>query len=476
MNICFATSECVPYAKTGGLADVSGSLPVALDAQGHHVKLFMPLYQSIKTIDHGLVHASDLGSIPVQIGNKRIDFHTWYGKLGDSDVEVYLVDCPTYYHRPGLYTSDRDEDERFILLQLAAFKIMQRYHWSPDVIHCNDWHTALIPAMLRETYSWDELFGKTGSVLTIHNIAYQGQFHESAAHAAGLGGPIQNGSFSFLRTGLLYADAITTVSETYAREIQTSALGAGLDPILASRSADVYGIVNGIDVDAWNPKTDPHIARQYTNRSLGRKAENKRALLEEMGLPFDPDVPVIGIISRFTEQKGFELLEPVLWELVGLPAQFVVLGSGEKRLEDFFGHAAVQLGNSVSACVGFSNELAHRITAGADMFLMPSAYEPCGMNQMYSMRYGTTPIVHKTGGLADTVRDLHEFDAEGTGFSFNDFTPYALKLTVERAVAMFRQTEIWKKMQLRGMKQDFSWASSAQKYVQIYRHVAPRAA
>ncbi|MFV1981101.1 MAG: glycogen synthase, partial [Rhodothermia bacterium] len=323
MNICFATSECVPYAKTGGLADVAGSLPIALDRLGHQVKLFMPLYQSINTMEHHLVHAADLGNITVQIGNKRVAFFTWYGKLGDSDVEVYLIDCPTYFHRPGLYTSDRDEDERFILLQHAAFKIMQRYGWSPDVIHCNDWHTALMPALLRESYSWDKLFGNTGSVLTIHNIGYQGRFHEGSAYAAGLRVPVQSGSFSFLRTGLLYADAITTVSETYAREIQTSSFGAGLDPILASRNADVFGIVNGIDVDAWNPKTDPFIAKHYTSRSLGRKLENKKSLLEDMGLPFDPDVPVIGIVSRFTSQKGLELLEPILWDLVGLPAQFV---------------------------------------------------------------------------------------------------------------------------------------------------------
>ncbi len=475
MNICFATSECVPYAKTGGLADVAGSLPIALDRLGHQVKLFMPLYQSINTMEHHLVHAADLGTIPVQIGDTHVNFYTWYGRLGDSNVDVYLIDCPLYYHRPGVYTSDRDEDERFILLQHAAFKIMQRYGWSPDVIHCNDWHTALMPALLRESYSWDGLFGNTGSVLTIHNIGYQGQFHEGSAYSAGLKGPIQNGSFSFLRTGLLYADAITTVSETYAREIRTRAFGAGLDPILASRSADLFGIVNGIDVDAWNPKTDAYIARRYTSRSLGRKLENKRALLEEMGLPFDPDVPVIGIVSRFTSQKGLELLQPVLRELAGLPAQFVVLGSGDKQLEDFFSHASAWLKDGLAAYIGFSNELAHKITAGADMFLMPSAYEPCGMNQMYSMRYGTIPIVHKTGGLADTVRDFHEFPGEGTGFSFTDFSSSALKHAVERAVGAFHQKEReWAPMQLRGMKQDFSWAISAKKYVDVYGHVVSR--
>jgi starch synthase len=475
MNICFATSECVPFAKTGGLADVAGSLPVALDALGHKVKVFMPLYQSINTIDHGLVHASDLGSIPVQIAGRTAHFYTWYGRLPGSDVDVYFIDCPLFYHRPGLYTNDWDEHSRFILLQHAAFKIMQRYSWSPDIIHCNDWHTALMPAMLISAYRWDALFQKPGTVLTIHNIGYQGQFHASAAEAAGLPGPTVGDSFSFMRSGLFYSDAITTVSETYAREIQTPKFGAGLDPILSARSEDVFGIVNGIDTDAWNPKTDPFIERQYTSRSLGRKLENKKALCEEMGLPFKPEVPLVGIVSRFTSQKGLELLKPVLWDLAGMPVQFVVLGSGDSELEAFFGHASVWLKESLAAYIGFSNELAHKITAGADMFLMPSAYEPCGMNQMFSMRYGTIPVVHKTGGLADTVRDFHEYPDEGTGFSFTDFAPGALVHAFQRAVGAFQQKENeWKPMQLRGMKQDFSWDVSARKYVEVYERVLSR--
>jgi starch synthase len=235
----------------------------------------------------------------------------------------------------------------------------------------------------------------------------------------------------------------------------------------------VFGIVNGIDMDTWNPKTDPFIARQYTSRSLDRKLENKQALLAEMGLPFDPEVPVVGIVSRFTAQKGLELLQPVLWDLAGLPVQFVVLGSGDAKLEGFFGHASVWLKDSLAAYIGFSNELAHKITAGADMFLMPSAYEPCGMNQMFSMRYGTIPIVHKTGGLADTVKDFHESPGEGTGFSFTDFSPGALKHAFERAVGAFRQQESeWRPTQLRGMAKDFSWDVSARQYAQIYEAVA----
>lgn len=479
MNICFTTAECVPYAKTGGLADVAGSLPKALARSGCHVKLFMPLYGSINTIDHNLVYASDLGSIAVQIGSKRIEFHTWFGRLPDSDVEAYFIDCPTYFHRPGLYTSDGDEHERFILLQHAAFKVMQRYGWSPDVIHCHDWHTALMPVMLRETYAWDGLFSDTKSLLTIHNIGYQGRFRQGAVNDAGLpvdkyyrGGPLEfDDTFSFLKAGLVYADAINTVSETYAREIQTSISGAGLDPLLAARSSDVFGIVNGIDTTIWNPGTDTNIAQPFDAGSLNKKLDNKKALLAEMGLPFSRAVPLLGIVSRLTVQKGFELLEPVLWQLADIPIQLVVLGSGEERYENFFKQAAAQFGDRVSVYVGFSDGLAHRITAGADMFLMPSAYEPCGMNQMFSMRYGTIPVVHKTGGLADTVRDFHEFDGAGNGFSFDDFSAHALKQAVERAVSVFRQPAVWRSIQERGMAEDFSWEGSARRYVSLYQHL-----
>jgi len=482
MRVCFVTSECVPYAKTGGLADVAGSLPKALAEAGCEIKVIMPLYGSIRTLDHDLVSSSDLGSMEVDIAGKKVAFSAWYGKLPNSEVDVHFIDCPAYYHRGELYTSDPDEAERFILLQHAAMTIMQRYHWSPDVIHCNDWHTALLPVLVREHYGWDDLFDGTASVLTIHNIGYQGRFSPSTLHLAGLrstgfypGGPYEfEGSFSFLKTGLLFADVITTVSETYAREIQTEAYGAGLERVLRSRSPDLRGVLNGIDLTLWHPNRDNHIVRRYTNRSVDRKLENKRALLEEMRLPFNESVPVIGIVSRLTPQKGLELLEPIMGHVASIPAQVVVLGSGEHRYEDFFRYAARTYPDAVSFCPGYNEPLAHRITAGSDMFLMPSRYEPCGMNQMFSLVYGTVPIVRKTGGLADTVFDYHEFGGRGNGFSFVDSESYALHDAVLRACTLFRDKGLWREVQKRGMKEDFSWKRSASRYLDIYAEAKAR--
>lgn len=482
MRVCFVTSECVPYAKTGGLADVAGSLPKALAEAGCEVKVVMPLYGSIRTLDHGLVPSSDLGTMEVDLGGKQVPFSAWYGTLPDSEVDVHFIDCPHYYHRGELYTSDTDEAERFILLQHAAINLMQRYHWSPDIIHCNDWHTALLPVFMKEHYGWDGLFNGTASVLTIHNIGYQGRFDPSALELAGLrstgfypGGPYEfEGSFSFLKTGLLYADVITTVSETYAREIQTAEYGAGLERVLQSRSNDLFGVLNGIDLTLWHPGSDEHIAKKYTYRSVGRKRENKRALLDEVRLPYDETVPVMGVVSRLTAQKGLELLEPIIGSLVSIPAQLVVLGSGDRRYEDFFRHAASSYPDAVSFYPGYSERLAHRITAGSDMFLMPSRYEPCGMNQMFSLIYGTVPIVRKTGGLADTVFDVHEFEGQGNGFSFVDFQAYALHDAVKRACILFRDREGWRQIQKRGMKEDFSWTRSASRYLDIYRTAKAR--
>ncbi|MFK7848872.1 MAG: glycogen synthase GlgA [Rhodothermales bacterium] len=479
MNICFATSECVPFVKTGGLADVSGALPKALTALGCHVKVFLPLYDSISTIDHDLIYASDIENILVQVGLQQHTFNTWYGKLPDSEVEVYFIDCPHYFHRGTTYTGDPDEDERYIFFQHAIFKIMQRYNWSPDIIHCNDWQTSLLPPLLRLEYEWDDLFKQTATMLSIHNIAYQGRFSPLSVLKAGLPddqfypmGPFElHGAFSFMKAGAVFADALSTVSPTYASEIQTPAFGEGLDGILRSRQQDLWGILNGIDGTEWSPEKDIHIAKNFSVRSLASKKKNKQAILEEMGMPYKEDTPVIGIVSRFTAQKGFELLEPILSDLLqNHDVQFVVLGSGEKKYEDFFNWAHATWPDKLGVYVGYNNGLAHRIEAGSDMFLMPSAFEPCGLNQMYSLKYGTVPIVHKIGGLADTVDDFHELQGEGNGFSFYEFAPHVLRDTILRALAAFHDKDTWKKIMKRGMTQDFSWKGSAEKYVALYEH------
>ena len=483
MKICFATSESVPYVKTGGLADVSGALPIALDGLGCEVKLFLPLYQSISTIQHDLTFCADIANIPVEIGSRTYTFNTWYGRLADSGVDVYLIDCPHFYHRPSTYTNHPDEGERFIFLQHAVFKVLQRYSWSPDVFHCNDWQTALIPALLRYEYSWDDLFKESASIFSIHNIAYQGRFAPSVFRVAGLdsqpfesGGPYEmHGSFCFMKAGIWYADKITTVSKTYAHEIQTPELGADMQDVLKSRSYDLLGVLNGIDGEEWNPETDPLIPQNYSARTLDKKAENKRQLLERFGLPYNPDVPLLGIVSRLAVQKGFELLQPIVNTLVEREGvQLVMLGSGEHGYEEFFRQAAARYPQNVGVYVGYNNELSHWIEAGSDMFLMPSRYEPCGLNQMYSLRYGTIPIVRKTGGLADTVTDYHEFHRKGNGFSFVDFTPFALFTTVMRALHVFRDRKAWRAMQRRGMKTDFSWDASAEQYMDIYRWAIER--
>ncbi|MBT8401910.1 MAG: glycogen synthase GlgA [Rhodothermia bacterium] len=483
MKICFVSSECVPYVKTGGLADVSGALPPALHGLGCEVKVFLPLYQSINTIDHELTFCADIMNIPVQIGPHTRTFNTWYGKLGDSEVEVYLIDCPHYYHRPTTYTSDQDEDERFILLQHAMFKVMQHYSWSPDVIHCNDWQTGLVPVYLRKLYNWDDLFAQTATVFSLHNIAYQGRFHSSSVERAGLlyddyypGGPYElKGAFCFMKAGVSYADKISTVSETYAKEIQTPELGADMDGALRSRSYDLVGILNGIDPGEWDPATDPLIPQNYTFKKIEKKQVNKKKLVERFGLPYDESVPVLGIVTRFAVQKGLELLQPIVAPLIEQHGvQLVVLGSGEHGYEQFFQRASQRFPQNVGTYIGYNNELAHWIEAGSDMFIMPSRYEPCGLNQMYSLRYGTVPIVRKTGGLADTVHDFHEFHTKGNGFSFVDFSPFALYTTISRAINLFRKTESWRSVQERGMSQDFSWDASAQRYLDLYEWAIER--
>jgi len=484
VRVCFVTSECVPFVKTGGLADVSGALPKALAMLGCEVKVFLPLYSSINATDHGLAFAHDLYDIPVSIGNKIVHVHVWYKKDEDSGVEYYFIENISYYHRSQVYTSDPDEDERFILLQNAVLQILQRYHWAPDILHCNDWQTALLTVYLKEKFAWDALFSKTASVLSIHNFGYQGRFGSASIFKAGLmydkyypGGPYEFlNSFSFLKAGIVYADLITTVSETYAREIQTPELGASMDGVLATRRDSLFGILNGIDTNEWNPRLDKFIPQRYSRDDYDLKLRNKQALLAQVQLRFDENIPTIGMISRLTPQKGFELLPPVFHEIMKLPLQLVVLGSGERKYEDFFRWAVYEYPDKVSASFGFNNQLAHLITAGCDMFLMPSRYEPCGLNQMYSLNYGTVPIVRRTGGLADTVHDYHEFNGEGNGFSFFDFTPYALWTSIERALEFFHQKNIWREIIQRGMSADFSWEASAKKYLEVYTRAKMRRA
>ncbi|MEW6195037.1 MAG: glycogen synthase GlgA [Bacteroidota bacterium] len=482
MKIAYAASEVFPYAKTGGLADVAGSLPVEISKLGHEVKVFMPKYNIFGETEHGLHYQWDIGGIPIRINGNVHSVHVHTAKLPGSNVEIYFVDCPYYFHRFRVYTNDHDEDERFILFSKGIIEILQRIQWTPDIIHCNDWQTGLLPLLLKENYAWDRMFDKTATVFTIHNIAYQGRFSKDTFHKAEIGyehflnGGVgeHDGGINFLKTAIHFSDAINTVSETYARELLTPQYGEGMEKFLALRSNDFYGILNGVDYNIWNPETDKLIPNNYSIGNLSGKLKNKKFLLEHLNLPFDVTTPVIGIVSRMVSQKGFDIIGYVINQLMELPAQWVVLGSGEKKYEALFQQIAAGHPQKVSVYIGFNNELSHSIEAGADIFLMPSLFEPCGLNQIYSLKYGTVPIVRKTGGLADTVYDWDESLAPGqetgTGFSFKDYSGSALLLSVERAINYFQQKDVWEKIQYNGMSKDYSWKLSAEKYVELYKN------
>lgn len=481
MKIAFATTECVPYAKTGGLADVAGSLPKALEKLGYEIKIFMPKYLFIDEAKHGLHYNWDVGEMLIRVNGMVHSVHLHQARLPNSNVEVNFIDCPHYYNRGTIYTNDSDEDERFILFSKGVIEALQRLQWTPDVIQCNDWQTGLIPLYIKDNYNWDRMFDHTATVFTIHNIAYQGRFSKSTLFAAEIrpelfypGGPVEfEDSVSFMKTGIVFSDLVNTVSNKYSHEILTPEYGAGLDGILRARKSDVYGILNGVDYDEWDPETDKFLPYKYSMKDLSGKLKNKKFLMEHFNLPYDENRPLIGMISRLVVQKGFDIFAEAVNDLMNLNAQWIILGSGEYKYEEMFRHLAYHFKGKLAAYIGYNNELSHLIEAGADIFLMPSRYEPCGLNQIYSLKYGTVPVVRKTGGLADTVKDwdeenYHGFD-HGNGFSFYDYSGFALYKSVERAVNTFNHKDIWKKIQLNGMKLDFSWKRSAEKYMELFK-------
>lgn len=480
MNIAFLASEVVPFAKTGGLADVSGSLPIELTKLGHNVKVFMPKYSLIEEAKFMLTKEVWMGKISIRVARVVHNIEVFKGTLDDSKTEIYFIDYPPYFYRDSLYTNDNDEDERFILFSKAVIELIQRLLWEVDIIHLNDWQTGLVPLLLKDNYSWDKHFNRLASVFTIHNIAYQGSFPAETLAKAELdekyfkapGAIEHHGKVNFMKAGISFADAITTVSEKYAEELQTPEFSYGMDTILKYRRNDFYGILNGIDERIWNPETDSHIAHNYTKITIAQKEKNKIALLEKFNLPYNKKTPVIGIVSRLASQKGIDIILSSMEYLLALDVQFVILGSGEDKYERELTRIAERNSTNVGLYLGYSNDLSHQIEAGADMFLMPSQYEPCGLTQMYSLKYGTVPIVRNTGGLADTVFDWDEQIAKdnenGNGFSFNDYSGYSLTDAIERAIKYYHTKKIWRKIQRNGMKKSFSWEESAKKYISVY--------
>jgi len=481
MRIAFAASEMIPFAKTGGLGEVSGTLPIELEKLGHDVKVFMPKYYEINEYEYNHHYDSLIGELKITIGGYEHSVHAFYGKLPNSNVDAYFVHYPNFFHRSKIYTEDWDEDERFILFSKAVIQILQKLGWAPDILHANDWQTGLLPVFLRETFGWDSLFHKTKTVFTIHNIGYQGRFSLESYKKAELplhlyendGILSHENDSNFMKAAIMYSDVINTVSETYAKELLTKQYGAGMDGYLWQRYNDYYGIINGVDYKIWNPEKDKYIPVNYSMNDLSGKLENKAALLDKVGIPFDQDIPLIGIITRLVIQKGIDIIVEALPELLELNVQFVVLGSGKKQYEQYFKYYAQTAPGKLHVHIGYNEELAHQIEAGADIFLMPSQYEPCGLNQIYSLKYGTVPVVRKTGGLADTVQDWNEYNDYGqdigNGFSFNEYSSKALVHSVKRAINDFHNKPVWKKIQHNGMIKDYSWEASAKKYFELYQ-------
>ncbi|MDD5362556.1 MAG: glycogen/starch synthase [Ignavibacteria bacterium] len=474
MKVCFITSECAPFVKTGGLADVSGSLPEALTSNGVNVKVFLPLYDVVDTKKFGIVKLVDFPPAFVEIGDEKREFCIHSYKKNEN-LEFHFVDCPYYFGRGIVYTNDKDENERFIMFQHAVLKSLQYLQWQPDILHCNDWQSSYIPAMLKLQYSWDKLFENSKTILSIHNIGYQGIFEPDTVRKAGfgdscfvLGGPFEfNGNANFLKTGIFYSDVVSTVSPKYAEEITTSEFGSGLDGVLRARKDNIRGILNGIDTIEWNPLTDKLIPKNYSYKNPEDKKYNKEKLLQKAGFDDETDIPLYGIVTRLAWQKGIELIIELCEKTKSENFRLIVLGSGEKEYEEKLTALSIENPGKIKVFLGYNNEFAHLITAGSDFFFMPSRYEPCGLNQMYSLNYGTVPIVREVGGLADTVTDISN-EKEGNGITFRDFVYEEFEQAFHRSRKLFEDTKQMEKVIQRGMKNDFSWEKSAGEYLRLY--------
>ena len=474
-------SEVEPFAKTGGLADVAGALPAALVGLGHDVRILMPKYRGVEA------RAGELRTVVPQIriplGDRQAEGALFEGRTS-ADVLVYFLGQDQYYDREGLYgTADGDywdNCERFIFFCRGGLEALAYLGepggaaWRPQVVHCNDWQTGLVPVYLRTLYRDHPGLGQIATLFTIHNLAYQGVFWHYDMAMTGLGWDLFTppgvefyGKLNFLKGGLVFSDLLTTVSRTYAREIRTAAFGAGLDGVLEERSHDLHGVINGIDYDVWNPAKDPSIAQPYSVDDPGGKAACRGALRAELGLEAAPG-PVVGLVTRLVEQKGLDLVLQALPRILAEGCQLALLGSGDANLEAAFTESAGQHPGQVAVRIGYEAELARRIYAGADCFLMPSRYEPCGLGQLIALRYGAAPVVRRTGGLADTVTEFDPARRVGTGFTFDALAVEALLDAVRRAASAYRQPVLWKALVKNAMAEDFSWEASAREYVTLY--------
>lgn len=476
MKILIATPEAVPYAKTGGLADVAGTLLKEYKGMNKEAYIILPLYKRIK---EGNVTLTDMGlKIKVPVGEREIE-----GRLFRDRSSAYFIECDEFFDREELYGTPQgdysDNASRFIFFSRGVLETCKALNFRPDVIHCHDWQTGLIPLYLKTTY-FDTFFKDTASLLTIHNLGYQGLFSSSEMPLTGLGWELFSpegiefyGVINFLKAGLISADVLTTVSNTYAKEILQKEFGFGLEGVLQTREKDLYGVINGIDCHEWDPSRDEFIPKKFSTDDLHGRVECKRRLIKEVLLD-NVDRPLIGIVGRLSTQKGFDLVLQSLEEFISLGVNLVLLGKGDASFQIGFAKAARKYKGRVSVTIGFEEPLAHKIYAGSDFFLIPSKYEPCGLGQLISMRYGCIPIGRKTGGIADTVQDYNPLASKGTGFLFFDFTPSAMQDAIKRALCLYTDGNKMQKVIRDAMKKDFSWKRSAERYIELYDYAVKK--
>jgi starch synthase len=478
LKLCMVSAEMVPYAKTGGLADVTGALVSTLGAIGYNIRAFLPLYPDVRRHHPALQPVLGAQRLALFIGDTEYRFSLLTADYPDSDTPVYFVDCPALFDRGSLYTTDPDEHRRFLLYTRAVLESCRRLGFTPDIFHCNDWHSAFLPLYLKTLYRSDSLLGQARSLLTIHNIGYQGVMPSAAAADLNLGSAgslldqadIAHGVINPLKTGIRYADAVSTVSPTYAREIRDTPLGMGMQDTLQQRADRVFGILNGVDYREWDPRNDPHLSAHFSPQDLRGKLINKEMLIATLGLKISTSQPLIGMVTRLAEQKGIDLLfDSVPQLLQARDFGLAVLGSGEPRYVGFFESLVQRFPGRVSYRAGFDEPLAHLIEAGCDIFLMPSRYEPCGLNQLYSLRYGTIPIVRNTGGLADSVQHFDPSTGRGTGCVFNDYDAPAVTWAVSTVLDWYADARSWLPLTQNAMAKDYSWTRQIKEYDSLYR-------
>lgn len=481
MNILVVGSEAAPFARTGGLGDVLGALPSALAKAGHDVKLFIPWYGAINTKINKLTPLECNASVSINGENHPVKLAVVKNRR--SSAECFFVGNDRLFSRPGIYSDPEsgddfdDNDRRFTFFNRAVLQLVKELDFRPDVIHCHDWQAGLIPALLKTEYAYDEFFAYTRTLFTIHNLAYQGLFEAKRFINVGLPeelmaptGPFEfYGKVNFLKAAVVFSDKISTVSPQYAQEIQTnSELGCGLEGVLQTRTDDISGILNGVDYTVWSPSRDRKIPHKYHKANLSGKRMCKVELIRTIGLPLRDKTPLIGMIARLVDQKGLDLIAQAAKELFSLDIQMVVLGTGDNKHHEMLTKLQELFPDKIRAFFEFDDRLAHQIEAGADMFLMPSRFEPCGLNQMYSLKYGTVPIVRRIGGLADTVTDYDERTGQGTGFVFDTYSAEAMMIAISRAVDLFAKRRVWMKLMKAGMACDFSWDKAASHYLSLF--------